>query len=151
MRPLTAAHEKTWYSLPSWSGSPRSIHDLAVLDCRPLMSTTSLSAVTLPCLAKLTSSCGLGAAARSGGLPAATREVRIASSSLVASYEILMPVESVKGLTTAMNEACSEPDHCAITLTEPALWVPPVPHATAANMAARATTTARMRLEDRML
>jgi hypothetical protein len=51
---------------------------------------------------------------------------------------------------TAMNEACSAPVHVAITFTDPALWVPPPPHATAANTAAIATTSARMRLEERM-
>ncbi len=84
------------------------------------MSMTLLRAITLPVLAKLVSKVGLGAAARSGGLPAATRVVRSASWSRLASYEIWIPVESVNGFITAMNEACSAPVQVAMTLTDPA-------------------------------
>src|SRR5580700_11900378 len=100
------------------------------------MSTMVLRALTLPALAKLVSREGLGAAARSGGLPAATRVVRSASWSRLASYEIWIPVESVNGFITAMNEACSAPVQVAMTFTEPALGVELVPHATAVRTAA---------------
>src|SRR5260370_32978878 len=100
------------------------------------MSTTLLSATTLPVLAKLVSKVGLGAAARSGGLPAATRVVRSASWSRLASYWIVIPVESVTCFITAMNEACSAPVQVAMTLTDPAFVDELVPHATAVRMAA---------------
>src|SRR6266571_2583997 len=134
MRPLTAAHEKIWYSLPSFNGSPSLIQPCEVLDCSALMSTASLRAFTLPAFANCVSSCGLGAAARSGALPAATRVLRIASSSRVDSYCTLIPVESSKGLSTAMNDACSCPDQTATTFTDPALDAPPEPHPTATRI-----------------
>src|ERR1700682_6121212 len=114
MRPFSETHEYISYSLPSLSGSPSVIQLGEYVDCRADMSTTLLSEMTLPVFAKLVSSVGLGAAARSGGLPAATRVVRSASWSRLASYSILMPVESVHGFITAMNEACSSPVHWAI-------------------------------------
>src|ERR1700674_5920491 len=106
------------------------------------MSMTLLRATTLPVLAKLVSKVGLGAAARSGALPAATRVVRSASWSRLASYEMVIPVESVNGFMTAMKEACSAPVQVAMTLTEPAFVVELVPHATAV----RTATSDRMRL-----
>src|SRR6266571_2261794 len=115
------------------------------------MSTASLRAMTLPCLAKLVSNCGLGAAARSGGLPAPTREVRIASSSLVDSYSTLIPVWSVKGLRTAMKLACSCPDQTAMTWTVPLFEEDPVPQATATRIAMTGTTTRALKLKARIL
>jgi len=122
--------------LPSLSGSLRLIQPGEYCDCKAVMSMTLLRATTLPVLAKLVSKVGLGAAARSGALPAATRVVRSASWSRLASYEIWIPVESVNGFITAMNEACSAPVQVAMTLTDPAFVVELVPHATAVKMAA---------------
>src|ERR1700687_3452505 len=106
------------------------------------MLTMSLRAMTLPVLAKVVSSVGLGAAARSGGLPAATRVVSRASWSRLASYEIVVPVESVEGFITGMQDACSPPVQVAMTFTDPALVVELVPHPTAVKMA----TSGRIRL-----
>src|SRR5258707_3642800 len=97
------------------------------------MSSTLLSGTTLLVLAKLVSKVGLGAAARSGGLPAATRVVRSASWSRLASYEMVIPVESVNGFMTAMNEACSAPVQVAITLLNPPLVEDLFPHPPAAK------------------
>src|SRR5258706_741384 len=142
MSPLRETHEYSSYSLPSLSGSPSVIELWEYCDCTAVMSSMLLSGTTLLVLAKLVRKVGLGAAARSGGLPAATRVVRSASWSRLASYEIVIPVESVNGFMTAMNEACSAPVQVAITLTEPAFCVELVPHATAAS----AATSGRMRL-----
>src|SRR5438105_11747404 len=83
------------------------------------MSMTFSSDLTLPCWAKRVSSEGLGAAATSGGLPAATRVVRIASWSRVASNWTVIPVWSVNGLSTALKDSNSLPDHTPRTVTLP--------------------------------
>src|SRR5450759_4331348 len=106
------------------------------------MSMMLLRATTLPVFAKLVSRVGLGAAASSGGLPAATRVVRSASWSRLASYETVIPVCWVNGAMTAMNDACSAPVQVAMTLTDPAFCVELVPHATAVKTA----TNERIRL-----
>src|SRR5580704_15714722 len=49
---------------------------------------------------------------------------------------MVIPVWSVNGFITAMNEACSAPVQVAMTFTDPALGVELVPHATAVKMAA---------------
>src|SRR5258708_21551610 len=123
---------------------PRSIQVCAFSAFSLVMSTMLLREMTLPCLAKLVSKVGLGAAARSGGLPAATRVVRSASWSRLASYSILIPVESVNGFITAKNEACSSPVHGAITFTDPALWVPPPPQAATVQLATNERSRLRL-------
>jgi hypothetical protein len=45
---------------------------------------------------------------------------------------------------TAMNEACSSPDHWAITFTDPALWLPPPPHATVVKTATNERSRLRL-------
>src|SRR5258708_6698522 len=122
---------------------PRSIQVCEFSASSLVMSTMLLRATTLPCFANNVRRVGLGAAARSGGLPAATRVVKSASWSRLASYVILMPVESVNGFITAKNEACSSPDQVAITFTDPALGVDPA-QATVETMATNERSRLRL-------
>src|SRR6202171_1699000 len=151
MRPFSETHEYISYSLPSLSGSPSVIQLGEYGDRRGDMSTRLLSEMTLPVFAKLVSSVGLGAAARSGGLPAATRVVRSASWSRLASYWMVIPVESVNGFMVAMKEACSAPVQVAMTLTDPAFVVELVPHATAVMTATSDRVSIRLNHSLRIL
>src|SRR5580704_2655968 len=64
---------------------------------------------------------------------------------------MVIPVWSVNGFITAMNEACSAPVHVAITFTDPALGVELVPHATAVTMAASDRSRLRVNHSRRIL
>ena len=85
------------------------------------MSTTFCSGTTFFWLAKRVSSDGLGAAARSGGSPAATSVVRTASWSRVATNWTSMPVCCSKGARTALKESSSPSDQTPRMVTVPPL------------------------------
>ncbi len=64
---------------------------------------------------------------------------------------MVIPVESVNGFMTAMNEACSAPVQVAMTLTEPALVDELVPHATAVKTATSDRIRLRLNHKSRIL
>jgi hypothetical protein len=52
---------------------------------------------------------------------------------------------------TAMNEACSSPDHVAITFTVPAFVLEPPPQATVANTATNEISRLRLNHTERII
>ena len=151
-KPFTAAQEKTWTSLPL--EVPRSIQLLEYSELSLPVSIHLLRSWTLPWLANRVSRAGPGAAARSGGSPAATRVVRMASMSRVDSMSTTTPVRSMNGCRTALKESSSAPDQVVMSLT----WLPfnvvvfevlEAPGAQAATTAAvKARIKARLRLDE---
>ena len=132
---------------------PRSIQLLAYSELSLPMSSTLLSAITLPWFANFVSRAGLGAEATSGGLPAVTRVVRMASWSRLASYSTVTPVWSSKGLMTAMKESCSDPDQvprkCTVPPILPLVVLPLLlfpPQAARTMAAPRATIVTTLKL-----
>src|SRR5437588_10690409 len=117
MNPFGEAQEKTSTSLPLTV--PRSIQLLSYSALSLVWSMMLPRLISLPWLANLVSSEGLGAAARSGGSPAATRVVRMASWSRLASKFTLIPVFDSNGASTWLKASSSAPDQTPMTFTDP--------------------------------
>src|SRR5712692_3450946 len=107
--------------------------------------------ITFPWLANRGRGEGLGAAARSGGLPAVSRGVRMGAwSRLVGEWRVMQGWE-VHGASTALKESSSPSDHTPRTLTVPpwtdasglGLLAPGAPQAAAMTTATRPRSNPR--------